>query len=441
MVHGHKRMANLLDQCHEVLHWIFKHLTAEDLAALAQTCHTLNSYTKNNHLLWKHVYLEEFDDPRDCYNSRQPDWEQEIKELTNFRKILRSKKASVKNDNVEFVCRTSIQLVLGSSLSGESKNLEILKSMFDTINRNTQTFIHGSRLYEMTSGSRKAPLSTERSQLIAHLHCLHGVKSVELRLISTEDAISSFPLRAHPYARSTVYDLENYTSENKWGPFSDNGDMNVDWEKVEAIMVDLAYNLNLYDDHTGSLKSDMRCTPFDGVQPNSYKTVSTGESDVESVSDTSSWSASRESDPLPQQVDPSLDALDPYGVTGTWERVVCFLDYNDFVRFNFERSNWPSDGRRPPVHTQEALRLIRMMVKVTKIEKPGEHDGKDLPIVHFEGRSCSMHMLWDPNANSRLTGEVPIKYLVVVLTFHDLGTVRLTPKGDVRWATLSIFQG
>jgi len=180
----------------------------------------------------------------------------------------------------------------------------------------------------------------------------------------------------------------------------------------------------LYDDHTGSLKSDMRCMPFDGVQPNSYKSMSTGDSDIESVSDTSSWSASRESDTLPQQIDPSLDALDPYGVTGTWERVVCFLDYNDFVRFNFERNNWPRDGRRPPVHTQEALRLIRMMVKVTKIEKAKEGDGKELPIVHFEGRSCSMHMLWDPNANSRLTG-----------------TVRLTPKGDVRWATLSIFQG
>jgi F-box-like len=405
MVHGQKKMANLLDQCHEVLHWIFKNLNAEDLATLAQTCHTLNSYTRNNLLLWKHIYLQEFDDPRDCYSSRQPDWEQEVKDLTKFRKILKSKKATVKNSNVEFVCRTGIQLASNSSFSGESKNLELLRTVFDTTDSNSALFVHGSSLYEMANGNRKGPMSPERSQLIAHLHCLHGVKSVEYRLISTETVISTFPLRAHPYARSTVYDLENYTSENKWGPFSDTGDMTVDWEKVEAIMVDLAYNLNLYDDHTGSLKSDMRCMPFDGVQPNSYKSMSTGDSDIESVSDTSSWSASRESDPLPQQIDPSLDALDPYGVTGTWERVVCFLDYNDFVRFNFERNNWPRDGRRPPVHTQEALRLIRMMVKVTKIEKAKEGDGQELPIVHFEGRSCSMHMLWDPNANSRLTGE------------------------------------
>jgi hypothetical protein len=31
-----------------------------------------------------------------------------------------------------------------------------------------------------------------------------------------------------------------------------------------------------------------------------------------------------------------------------------------------------------------------------------------LPVVHFEGRSCSMHMLWDPNANSRLTGGLHV---------------------------------
>jgi F-box associated protein len=396
------KMANLLDQCHEVLHWIFKHLDAADLSALAQTCRMLNSYTKNNHVLWKHVYLQHYDDPRRCYEPREPDWEQEIKDLTKMLKILKAKKVAVKNENLEYVCEKAIDLALGASRGNDSKNLQLLKALFDSSDSNSNIFVLGSRLYEMTNRRRKANVPPERSQLIAHLHCLHGVRTVKPL---SDDMNSAYPLRAHPYARSIIYDLDNYTQENKWGPFSDSGDMSVDWEKVEAIMIDLAYNLNLYDDHTNSLKSDMRCLAFEGVQPNSYKSVTTGESDVESVSDTSSWSASREADPLPQQVNLALDARDPYGITGTWERVVCFLDYNDFVRFNFERSAWPTDGSRPPVHTQEALRLIRMMVQVTKIEEAGEDDGKDLPVVHFEGKSCSMHMLWDPNANSRLTGE------------------------------------
>jgi hypothetical protein len=63
-----------------------------------------------------------------------------------------------------------------------------------------------------------------------------------------------------------------------------------------------------------------------------------------------------------------------------------------------------------------------MKIRVSAIEEPGEDDGKSLPVVHFTGMSRSMHASWDPNANSKLTGSV-----------------RLTPNGDVRWTTLSIF--
>jgi hypothetical protein len=79
---------------------------------------------------------------------------------------------------------------------------------------------------------------------------------------------------------------------------------------------------------------------------------------------------------------------------------------------------------REPITTTEATRLITMKIQVTSIEEPDEKDGKDLPVVHFKGMSRSMHASWDPNANSKL-----------------LGSVRLTPNGDVRWTTLSIFHG
>jgi len=65
-----------------------------------------------------------------------------------------------------------------------------------------------------------------------------------------------------------------------------------------------------------------------------------------------------------------------------------------------------------------------MELHATKIEPPGEDDGQSLPVVHFKGTSRSMHQSWDPNANSNIRGSV-----------------RLTPEGEVRWTTFSIYHG
>lgn len=56
---------------------------------------------------------------------------------------------------------------------------------------------------------------------------------------------------------------------------------------------------------------------------------------------------------------------------------------------------------------QEAIRLITMKLRVERIEAPGPMNGKALPVVHFTGTSRSMHQAHDPNANSRLYGELP----------------------------------
>lgn len=105
-------------------------------------------------------------------------------------------------------------------------------------------------------------------------------------------------------------------------------------------------------------------------------------------------------------------------------KIICFLDYNDLYAFNFLGSDPANEDMREPITTTEAIRLITMKVKVSGFEEPSEEDGKGLPVVHFTGMSRSMHASWDPNANSKLTGSV-----------------RLTPNGDVRWTTLSIFHG
>lgn len=268
-----------------------------------------------------------------------------------------------------------------------------------------------------------------------------------------------YPLRfVHPYARSRVYDLRRYTHANMWGPFLDDGSQAVDWEKVQAIMIVLAYNLRIYTERRLPLESDPEddeeededdaeaeaspshapnltspsSSSSSSSSPTSTSPNSQGTASSTSSSSTSSRTRPRAWSPYSAQLwespfhgiaensfksqplgplenvtpprHPELDALDPYGVTGTWTRVVCFLDYNDLYTFNFENEDIPLAQEREPISTKEAFRLIRLQLRVTKIEEPGENDGKDYPVVHFEGTSKSSFMAWDPNANSRIRG-------------------------------------
>ncbi|MCJ1473819.1 hypothetical protein MMC13_002470 [Lambiella insularis] len=234
------------------------------------------------------------------------------------------------------------------------------------------------------------------NQLSAKLHCLFGVP--------IDEPLDRKHLRAYPFACSKVYDLRNYTPDTLWGPFRDDGSECVDWEKVEAIMVVIGYNIRLFSERTNNHFKPIWTVPFEGAAPNSYQSLQ----------------------PLRLQNEPKppVDLLDPYNITGTWMRVVCFLDYTEFYDYNFVSPDPPPGQPRPPLDTDEATRLIITKLKPTKAEAPGENDGPDLPVMHFSGTSHSTHAHWDPNANSKIRG-----------------TVRLTKEGEVRWTTFSIFQG
>jgi hypothetical protein len=94
-----------------------------------------------------------------------------------------------------------------------------------------------SSLYERAGTDLQKPAETEDLRhLSAKLHCLFGIPSSNTgrRVLST-----------HPYARSRVYDLRNYTDKTAWGPFRDDGSMRVDWEMVESLMIVLGYNSGL----------------------------------------------------------------------------------------------------------------------------------------------------------------------------------------------------
>jgi len=244
------------------------------------------------------------------------------------------------------------------------------------------------------------PAIIRQRQLSAKLHCLYGVPINHVRRSSasgTRYALRSDTAPLHPYARSMVYDLRQHTDNTLWGPYMEEEYLQVNWEKMESIIIILHHNITEFA-KTHDLKDKKVIPswdkPFEGASPYSYVSA-----------------------PISVLMEPSipLEAKDPYNVTGTWMRVVCFLDYTELFDFNFATAPhyYPSDRSRPALDTEEAIRLITMKIQVTKVEKPSEEDGQDLPVVYFKGSSSSVRPSWDANANSKIRGmQHPGKYAV-----------------------------
>ncbi|KAL1861671.1 hypothetical protein VTK73DRAFT_6979 [Phialemonium thermophilum] len=390
----------------EILHNVLSYVLPEDLPQLCRVCRFLHSYISGNAVLCRDIYYSVLDLPVSG-TDETIDWEQELKDYIKLKAICRHR-GPEKTKELGFVHDT-VTRILKRSPSGEfresrpvthspSRNLEFLRKLFAR-KHNRVAFLMRSSLFEFARGEtyrfREPPLPEQQQS--AKLHCLFG--TAILRCGRTRSS------RMHPYACARVYDLRRYTQATMWGPFMSDGSGRVDWERVEAVMIVLSQNIRDKNINSSPLFANLWKSPFAGSWPNSYVP----------------WPPDRE--PL------SLDDQDPYGVSGTFMRIVCFLDYSDFFAFNFpltERSPHDvlPDMPRPALEFEEATRLILMKLHVTKIEPPGEGDGKDLPVVHFKGVSRALDGSWDDNANSDIRG-----------------TVRLTPEGEVRWTTFSIFDG
>ena len=235
-------------------------------------------------------------------------------------------------------------------------------------------------------------------KLSAKLHCLYGL-SVSTVHKTYEGSPPRYSLRhdtteIHPYARARVYDLRQHSEDGTfWGPFLDDGLQTVDWEKLESIMIVLDYNIRRSAEvdrqYDGML--ELQESPWVGATPHSFV-----------------------SPPQSMPIEPALplEAQDPYNITGTWTRVVCFLDYTELFEFNFGSDQPEPNEPRKPIETEEATRLILMKIQVTKIQAPGEDDGQRLPVVHFQGKSSSMRPSWDPNANSKIKGKTSSLHLL-----------------------------
>ncbi|KXH46654.1 F-box domain-containing protein [Colletotrichum salicis] len=406
----------------EILHHIFSGLEPRDLGRLPRTCRFLHSYVKGNQKLCKDVYLNALDTPKQT----GLDWEREVHDFVRLRLVCAGDSVNEKSrDDLPFVSDVVNRLLQHASPTGEtqndtgthavSRNAAALANIFRDEPARV-AFLCSSSIFDRARGdiarstSSRRPQSSSSSasssqtnpnadddlhQQSAKLHCLYG------RPIFNFGRTRSS--RVYPYAACKVYDMRQYTTRTKWGPFRDDDSGRVDWEKMEAIMIVLGSNIKSQR-LTAKVFSNLWEKPFAG-----------------------SWSGSYV--PSPGRGIRDLDLEDPYGVAGTWLRVVCFIDYNDFFHYNFPVGEAvpPVEVQRPPLDVGEATRIILMKMHVVDVQPPGEDDGKELPVVHFHGLSRSVDDSWDENAHSQLRA---IK-----------GTVRMTKEGEVRWTTFSVFNG
>lgn len=397
-------MAQLLELSHELLHCIFIEVAPADLAALSASCRTFRSYIRNNRLLHKDLYIRHYDQP-----SEETEWESSLHELVKLEKLLNCEDRQVKRENLAIAAAAIERLVnTANKDQEESKNIELLNAAFlDT--DNIDTFLCSSSLFERAgNGFQEAAETAELRQASAKLHCLYGVPidvvpsarsftsllltqlsgatggSATITLTSSNDSARRSSIRepeslppssgtrssarppltsTHTFARSKVYDLREYNEGTLWGPFHQDGQQRVDWEKVEAIMIVLGFNLRKFSDRSGGRFPRVWEHPFVGATPESFRSPpriekSTSEAEKDHESD--------EIEPELRRVRElalDLDSRDPYGISGSWMRVVCFLDYNDLYAFNFTE-RIPEGQSREPIDTEEGTIRLRECVSM-----------------------------------------------------------------------------
>jgi hypothetical protein len=189
----------------------------------------------------------------------------------------------------------SLIATASSDQFGNSQNQAKISKLFLHISQNHNAFMCRSGLYERAGTDLQKPAEDEEGrQLSAKIHCLFGIPS---------SVIGRRVLLAHPFARSKVYDLRNYTDKTKWGPFRDDGSMRTDWEMIESLMIILGHNSGVCCRRFQRRFSPPWSEPLEGVVPEHAKLMP-------------EYPAK-----LLYEPDVPLQLKDPYNVSGIWSRV------------------------------------------------------------------------------------------------------------------------
>jgi len=340
----------------EIIEEILIHCDPCDVAQVAQTCSGLYSIIccADDSTLWRELYLAQpLDDPRTTVSHqgfpkpRPIDWKMELQRILRAGSVVSSEDslALLRPGELHVVLDTLLEVVCNSAPRrteepfGEvSANLLWVAAMF------REGFLDQ---LEQADGSI---VSADERQRIAQLHTYYGITHADARAQSLVQS------------RAYVYSVRNYGPDTKYGPFTENGDVN--WVHVQALH-------HVMSMHLISLKED---EDFDFVIfPMSL--------------------------PFTQTVvlDDSNDGKDWAGITGSWVVSFCFCDHRDLMAFNEANMTTIDTSLFEDPEFREAFRSLDASLHVIRTEPDADHPTR--PIIHFYGE------MQDPST-STMTGSV-----------------------------------
>ena len=305
-----------------------------------------------------------FDDPREVdkalrsigcvdvdYTERAFDWAYELKRRIRVRGIVRNlakfhqADVDMSIDTLLRVLKTAAPPRLGPAGAAKacrrSANVDFVNDLLQGTARDT--LLRRERLpqYYLRSG---AGTSHGQPELFRHalLNIMCGLQ---------EPA----PGDERQAAQALVYDLRNYRRQTLWGPYLPDGSGRADWRRLEAIFIVTVSNaLEFRQD----LMRENLWTeaPFPLGLHYSRALSAPGALNVSAPEHEGDWA----------------------GVSGEWRRMVCFCDYRDLFRFNFNVRRLPTE----PYVTQ-----LKMFEQIST--RGLEHPPSFFCFRSFLRRSCS----------------------------------------------------
>jgi hypothetical protein len=408
----------LLELPQEMLGNVLSHLLPNDIVAFGRTCRSAHLFIDpSNQILWRSVFLQVFDDPREAWSGLVPharglnqsveekwNWQQRLKQRLLALKAISDDWTMAMLDNPPSPSKTIDALLdmIETARTGptdeqlqqgqtqvvddmSSLNMSLLPTRYN-YGVKLDRLLRGSHIppgcghddegsFEVsgwrptarpTTRSMTSPGSIPRSESACKLHVMAGVSPQE-----------SQDTRALGAARQVVYNWQTTNADNEYGPFKYNGD--VDWRRLEAIM-----------------------------------TVATGHFSRAVQGRLTLPQGFNYSIPARTTIDPS-QPQDWAGVTGNWCGTYVFLNWEDLLLFNAHAGERPSLDDGP----ESCGGLMKLEVKLDETIKD---DPKlrtelplcdDLPPLFFSGLSRS----WEYQ-----------------MTTGVRGMACLTPSGkEVRW--------
>ncbi|KAL8686723.1 MAG: hypothetical protein Q9218_006909 [Villophora microphyllina] len=361
---------NIQNIPNEILHRILLQINSrnvKDLGRLSQTCRRLRDFIYDDRHLWRALYR------RLLHHTLKQKHDPSLPWRDKFIKLLRAERLLV----VEYSDDESKSTLHQWAATLPDHAVDLQPPRFADVHEiNNAGLLHASKL---------------QGQLSARLNCLFGpwvfVVFLKSRGSHPSDFVNSdrFILKTIACARARVYDLRQYTSKNRYGPFLNTRPMAVDWEKLEAIQYTLAsVMLHLWGD---DMPDDIpnRCGdlgPFAGIPSNNF------------------WDSSRPATHCKA-------VQDPYNITGLWTRVDLLLYQSSFDAHNYTKHKNAGNKLMEPLYDSERFedtwQMQRMKLRVVR-RAIWDGASEPLPFVQFEGSATRIRGDFGSDEGSKITG-------------------------------------